>query len=366
MKKNLKLLSIVVVVALMLTGCQKEYTITAMPDYAGHGTVIGGGVYKKGTVIQLAVVPATGYSFDKWEDGNAENPRSITVQTDAVYIATFTSEGGGGEKPTNMGIFSVSATQKVYFSPGNLQWSASGSHAVAGDGTAAGTWRFAPNQWYNIGANNKNIDSAYTGWIDLFGWATSGYDNKYPYITSTYNSDYSNNENDITGTNYDWGVYNAIYNPQTRTTDAPGTWRTLTKDEWDYLLNTRTTSLSGICYAKSTVCGITGVIIVPDNWNASIYTLNNVNTSNVAYTSNIIGETDWEKMEAAGCVFLPAAGYREETSIYDVGSNGSYWSTTYFYGNYAYNLDFYPSYLYPSYGGYPCRGRSVRLVKDVK
>lgn len=53
--------------------------------------------------------------------------------------------------------FSVSDTQKVYFSPGNLQWSATNggstptSHAVAYNDTAAGTWRFAPNQWDTIG-----------------------------------------------------------------------------------------------------------------------------------------------------------------------------------------------------------------------
>ena len=161
--------------------------------------------------------------------------------------------------------FSVSATQKVYFSPGNLQWSATNggntatTHAVAGNGTAAGTWRFAPNQWDTIGANNSNVSSTYTGWIDLFGWGTSGYNNKYPYMTSTTDIDYGNGNNNILGTNYDWGVYNAIYNPKTQTTDAPGTWRTLTKDQWVYLLNTRPTA-SSIRYAKATVCGIIRII----------------------------------------------------------------------------------------------------------
>ncbi|MBR0072882.1 MAG: T9SS type A sorting domain-containing protein, partial [Bacteroidales bacterium] len=78
--------------------------------------------------------------------------------------------------------FSVSANTQVIFSPGNLQWSAtdggftSTTHLTA-DSTAEGTWRFAPNQWDTIGAGNSNISPFCSGWIDLFGWGTSGWDN---------------------------------------------------------------------------------------------------------------------------------------------------------------------------------------------
>ncbi|MBP5412791.1 MAG: fibronectin type III domain-containing protein, partial [Bacteroidales bacterium] len=260
--------------------------------------------------------------------------------------------------------FSVSDTQKVLFSPGNLQWSATGSHAVAGNGTAAGTWRFAPNQWDTLGVNNSNMSSTYIGWIDLFCWGTSGYNNKYPYMTSTTSTDYGNGNNNISGTNYDWGVYNAIYNPKTQTTDAPGTWRTLTKDEWVYLLNTRPTA-SSIRYAKATVCGIVGLIIVPDNCSNTYYPLTNVNSAGAAYTSNIIGATDWAKMEAVGCVFLPAAGCRNGTSVDGVGSYGGYWSTTYYSSSIAYDLVFNSSTLIPPYYHDRDYGESVRLVRSV-
>ncbi|MBO4543550.1 MAG: hypothetical protein J5725_10270, partial [Bacteroidales bacterium] len=270
----------------------------------------------------------------------------------------------------SIGVFSVSATDSILFSPGNLQWSATNggntatTHTVAGNGTAAGTWRFAPNQWDTIGANNGNISSTYTGWIDLFSWGTSGYNNKYPYMTSTTNTDYGNGNNNISGTNYDWGVYNAIYNPKTQTTDAPGTWRTLTKDEWVYLLNTRPT-VSSIRYAKATVCGIVGLIIVPDNCSNTYYPLTNVNTSDATYTSNIIGASDWAKMENVGCVFLPATGYRYGTSVNEVDSSGNYWSTTYSNSDYAYNLNFLSSSLNPSHNSNRRNGKSVRLVRSV-
>ena len=161
-------------------------------------------------------------------------------------------------------------------------------------------------------------------------------------MTSTTSTDYGNGNSDISGTYYDWGVYNAIYNPKTNTTDAPGTWRTVTKDEWVYLLNTRTTT-SGIRYAKGTVMGRAGLIIVPDNWSTSIYSLNNTDTENVAYTANLISDTDWANMEAAGCVFLPAAGARLGTTMFSVGSGGYYWSATYYNSDRAYELYFFSS-----------------------
>ncbi|MBO4575358.1 MAG: PEGA domain-containing protein, partial [Bacteroidales bacterium] len=99
------------------------------------------------------------------------------------------------------GVFSVSSSKKVQFSKGNLQYQASTK-----------TWRFAEHQWDVIGEANKNISSSYSGWIDLFGWGTSGYNGKNPWMISTTSTDYGNGERDIAGTNYDWGVNNTILN----------------------------------------------------------------------------------------------------------------------------------------------------------
>ena len=66
--------------------------------------------------------------------------------------------------------FSVSSTKKVYFAKGNLQYRAS-----------TDTWRFAENQWDTIGSANMNRSSTYDGWIDLFYYGTSGYNNCFPY-----------------------------------------------------------------------------------------------------------------------------------------------------------------------------------------
>ena len=85
------------------------------------------------------------------------------------------------------------------FSPGNLQYKASTS-----------IWAFAENQYDFVGSDNTNISSTYDGWIDLFGWGTSGYNDKQPYMTSDTDYDYGDGTNDLTGTNYDWGAYASI------------------------------------------------------------------------------------------------------------------------------------------------------------
>jgi len=62
------------------------------------------------------------------------------------------------------GLFSVSYNNQVWFSKGNLQYNAS-----------LNSWRFAEKQWDYIGNDNSNISSSYDGWIDFYGWGTSGY-----------------------------------------------------------------------------------------------------------------------------------------------------------------------------------------------
>ena len=55
----------------------------------GAGTVNGGGIYNYGTTIHLTAHSNTGYVFDRWNDGNITNPRTIFVEGDASYTAVF-------------------------------------------------------------------------------------------------------------------------------------------------------------------------------------------------------------------------------------------------------------------------------------
>ena len=292
------------------------------------------------------------------------------------------------------GVFSVSATKKVRFSRGNLQYRAS-----------TDTWRFAEHQWDIVGmgfgqtyedfyctiggtvtdGNNILISSSYNGWIDLFGWATSGWDNteEDPYavnynpwsVIDNYVHYYnisgfgpSSNQTDqnLTGesANYDWGC-NQIGE------DAPRMWRTLTKDEWYYLLCTRRNADNKYGVAK--VNGVTGVVILPDDWIGVPVGCNFTpgmadvgswyDWDSVAAT-NVYSAEQWIKMEAAGAVFLPCAGVRYGSIPQGVGAFGSYWSTTanYDFGAYALYFDFVCFNL----NGKALReeGHSVRLVSE--
>ena len=273
------------------------------------------------------------------------------------------------------GLFSVSPTKQVYFSPGNLQYRASTQ-----------TWRFAEHQYdfvggyyaggdYNYGdvyvdgvqCDNASIGGDYTGWIDLFGWGTGNN----PTETSLGNPQWDNN---INGYNYvylnynEWGV-NVSNNDET--------WYTLTNDEWDYLFNSRDGWQSKVGTGQVRIGSRTpqdyihGLIILPDNWNPptgidisfeSWWADNN--------TIDIFTPIEWELMEANGAVFLPEAGRRSVTTV-GMQSAGYYWSAT---GD---NENDWPGQAYyvevdgsgvdraiirKDNRGY---GASVRLVKDV-
>lgn len=258
------------------------------------------------------------------------------------------------------GMFSVSASTQVYFSQGNLQYQAS-----------TNTWQFAEHQYNYVGSANSSISQTNSGWIDLFGWGTSGYNhgaNAYqPWSTSISYSDYyayGNWEYNLYDQNgqADWG-HNAISNGGNAENSG---WRTLTQPEWSYVFFTRTTT-SGIRYAKATVNGVSGVVLLPDNWTASIYALNNTNSVSANYTINTITAADWTNvLEVNGAVFLPAGGNRGGTSVYNVGSYGGYWSSSYAKSHEARGVYFNDGNIYTYDDGYRFFGHSVRLVRDVE
>ena len=67
----------------------QSYTITVQSSNLTMGSVVGGGTFPEGTVIQISAIANPGYYFTSWNDNNAENPRTITVKENATYIAQF-------------------------------------------------------------------------------------------------------------------------------------------------------------------------------------------------------------------------------------------------------------------------------------
>lgn len=238
------------------------------------------------------------------------------------------------------GAFSVSATQQVRFSQGNLQYQAS-----------TNTWRFAEHQYDYVGSANLNISSTYTGWIDLFGWGTGNN----PTLTSTNNSDYN--------TFVDWAYHNPISNGG----NAVYQWRTLASAEWHYLLNSRTNASSK--RGTGNINGVGGLIILPDSWalpSGCSFTAGFASSLG-DWSLNSYTLAQWAQMETAGAVFLPAAGYRFGTEYsYNMGYSGLFWSST-LHTNYegqAYYMDFSSYSLYATSNNPRNLGFSVRPVRD--
>ena len=68
------------------------YTITVMSANNNMGSVMGGGTYEEGAQASFAAIPTDGHHFVSWNDGNTDNPRTITVTGDATYIASFAED----------------------------------------------------------------------------------------------------------------------------------------------------------------------------------------------------------------------------------------------------------------------------------
>lgn len=333
------------------------------------------------------------------------------VVHDTIYVNRCQDNNSNIDGTLN-GLFSVSETTKVRFSQGNLQFNAAqGEHVTIDGKILAGTWRFAANQYDTIGGANSNISATYNGWVDFFPWGSSGYDNTAndPYAvnyqpwyiknvnsigkTSTecnmynyYGNGPSTNmrDKDLKGTsaNYDWGIYNAISNGG----DQPGMWRTLSSKEWLYLFHERANADK--LFGLGSVNGINGVIILPDNWNLpSNLTFVASSTNGMSwspynsyynnrycqftdpdgnYFDNTYTVAEWEEMENAGAVFLPAAGYLDNKKN-NHRESGWYWSTSCYSSRLAFILYF--GYYYGNYKLTPQDdyfrniGCSVRLVR---
>ena len=151
--------------------------------------------------------------------------------------------------------------------------------------------------------------------------------------------------------------------------NGSGTWRTLTKNEWGYLFNTRSgatvNGTSGRRYTMATVNSVKGIILLPDDatfesGEAGWGTFNAASNYTTKCTT-----AQWSGLEAKGCVFLPAAGSRDGTSLSSVGEQGHYWSSTddVMIINNAWFLFFRMRNVTPVNGN-RYHGKCVRLVQD--
>lgn len=91
-------MKILKIIALVLLACSflfvsckktKQYTITVTVNDASMGTATGSGTYNEKATATLTATANPYYKFVKWDDGNTDNPRTVTVTADATYMAEF-------------------------------------------------------------------------------------------------------------------------------------------------------------------------------------------------------------------------------------------------------------------------------------
>lgn len=311
--------------------------------------------------VYFTVLPdASATSIKIWTsagEGEYSTTRRLSIEKGNCYSMSqlFSLSPNGALN----GVFSVKNDEHNYkaisFSRGNLQYQAS-----------SGSWRFAAHQYDAIGdAAGNTTDSgrdSQEAWIDLFGWGATGLSDYVgqPYSISELYEDY-NVDVFITRDSFsDWGMCMGVC------------WRTLLHDEWDYLLSYRETNTTGMTvssrFAKIKVDNICGLVIFPDTfaWDTAEMGAapSNCNNNHCEWmNASAYSVEQFEKMESAGCVFLPVTGIRQGHSVTET-SSGYYWSSSSWNYN-PYSLKFTDGYFFINSGDnyYGC---SVRLVYDVK
>ena len=249
-----------------------------------------------------------------------------TLSSKSYSANNFYQQGLRMEEVSSISYFSIGDGTKVAFAPGNLQATWNGS---------AWTWKFAENQWDYIGNEGGNVSltdsSPYiskAGTVDLFGWVGA----------SSALPDDEAAKHGINSSGYDDSVYGsstedglmADWSNLSITNGGGYTWRMLSESDWSSILTLRMTDNYELYWAKATVNGVNGLILLPDGWKKSYHTLNNLGVI-VSFdnSGNNISESEWKTdFEAHGAVFLPAAGYRNGTEVLDNGESLFYWSSS--------------------------------------
>ena len=223
--------------------------------------------------------------------------QSVTQDENYVYFTladgTVIKIAKGNDSSKNRiegqlnGVFSVSKYDKVNFSQGNLLYN-----------PALDTWRFAKGQYTCYLKDKTNVSQMDSIWMDLFMWGSTGYRDLTPLVDNyKYYEFYSYEQVDIKIENYDWGVFCSIENGG----NLRNKWRTLTSDEWIYLMEKRNNARN--LRTNALVDNIEGIILLPDTSTIAIKNPNFL-VDGLSYSIKT-----WQGLENQGCVFLPTDKY---------------------------------------------------------
>ena len=321
--------------------------------YTGSLTMGGTGIFNTLSVNPDGTFSGSGdEGITIGNGGGTTGERYVTLiptETTEVLNVSFTGDATGGmtfakgihenkfygmssaievtvEAAAPAAVFSVGPNTTVEFAPGNL-W-----YGIA-DGESTPAFHFEANQWSTKPTSNGQWDANH---VSHFFW--------------------SKDAAEAIKEEFDWGQSMSMSTDDVFFTEVSGfqvngyeanTWRTLTNDEWNYLLNSRTGASSLRAWVTLSNVSVSGLVLLPDG-----------------STATASGITTSSALADAGAVFLPAAGRRDGADVHDAGSHGYYWSSTpnEVIEDFAYFLYFFSGYVSTDYdirnGGF-----AVRLVR---
>ena len=326
-------------------------SITVSPANAGCNVTVKEGDLYEGEFVRLVPEAAYSYGISCWKDQN-DNLLSdgydyiVRLSQDLKITACFE------ENLILGGEFSVKDdkgnVKKVRFTRGNLYLYYDGSSKVEQH-----QYDYNSSQWTSNTAHVSHFM-----WCNNFFNATSklyntSWDGQTPFFA---------NDNNFTVNGFSEGKCFAL-------------------SDWEYLLNTREAStVSGTqnaryfkgCIQKKDGTSMNGMFIFPDvfTWPSSVKTLpDEINEASSGY-DNTYTYNDFKRLQDAGIVFLPAAGFRigkdGNTNVEYAGSLGFYWSASPFLSSLAYGLYFDSGSVNPSLYVDRSWAYSVRLVTESK
>ena len=352
----------------------KKIIVTASP-----GTTLSGSVY-------IAVLPCAKTSNITVNFLSADRFAAIS-QSSVVPFKVNTIEDFGVVK-VDLNKYPKAFTiddagHQVFFASGNLQYQAKGT-----DGKSH--WRFAEHQWDYVGYGQDNVTagtiyvngvkstncdtdvkySEYSGWIDYFGFGTSGCEGgPAPYLSTADESLYPNvNLAQTVNHKYDWGRYCDI---ESKNTDGTWSldqynkeWYTISREQWAYIFG-RSGEKWGIAKISSVQVdgtainkAISGTIILPDYFDQP-----DVKFTPGQQTLNEYTLEQFQLMENNGAIFLPWGGFRSNgLAGLQIGVYGRYNTT-----ERGKQIDFLSTtFGWSTSGSFSSFGGSlVRLVRDV-
>lgn len=232
------------------------------------------------------------------KDESAATDMTIQVDKDGEYLFTYFFETEQllaqypGEVPAAKiaplsGKFTINAKgDTAIFARGNLQYN-----------YGANAWYAAEKQYEVLSDLNLRFGADnYEGSVDVFGWSCD--DSNYGLLKSNLDADF-------TGNFVDWG---------TKFTDDEKVWNTLTRGEWDFLLNRTKNAHKLWAIIALGPDSLNGLALFPDDWEdlaglTIAYGYFDLDDE-VTHKANSFSFAQWDVMEAAGAVFLPLAGAR--------------------------------------------------------